>query len=63
MTKENCSIQKPRFFMDITYKQNHKVNQINRGTIYFKIYHQNLRGLSHLHPELPHVLCLRENHF
>jgi len=66
MTKEKCSIQKPRFFMDITY--NHKVNQINRSTIYFKIYHQNLRGfgkkacelLSHLHPDLPHVLC-REN--
>ena len=47
--------------MDITYKLNHKVNQINKGTIYFKIYHQNIRGLgkkvcellNHLHPDLP----------
>ena len=31
--------------MDITYKHNHKVNKINKGTIYFKIYQQNIRGL------------------
>ena len=30
-------------FMDITY--NLKVNQINKCTIYFKIYHQSRRGL------------------
>jgi len=71
MTKEKFSILKPRFFMDITCKHNHKVNQINRGTIYFKIYHQYIRGLgkkacellSHLHPDLCHILRLREHHF
>jgi len=70
MTKKKCSIQKLRIFMDITYKHTYKVNQVSRGTVYFKIYHQNLRGLrkkacellSHLHPDLPHVLCLREYH-
>jgi hypothetical protein len=53
------NIEKSKFFMDITYKHNHKVNQIHKGTIYFKIYHQNIRGLgkkasellSHLHPD------------
>ena len=48
----------------------HKVNQLNRGTIYFKIFHQNIRGLgkkakellSHLHPDFPHVLCKTEHH-
>ena len=37
---------------------------------YLKIYHQNVRSLrrktsellSHLHPDLPHVLCLTEHH-
>jgi len=57
--------------MDITYKHNHKVNKINKGTIYFKIYQQNIRGLgkkkacellSYLHPDFPHVLCLKEHH-
>ena len=48
----------------------HKVNQPNKGTIYFKIFYQNMRGLekktgevlSHLHPDFPHVLCLTERH-
>ena len=45
----------------------HKVNQLNRGTIYFKIFHQNIRELGkktveHLHPDFPHVLCLTEHH-
>jgi NAD-dependent SIR2 family protein deacetylase len=48
----------------------HKVNQINKGIVYFKIFHQNIRGLgkkagellSHLHPDFPHVLCLTEHH-
>ena len=56
--------------MDITYKHYHKVNQISKGTIHLKIYHQNIRGLdkkagellSHLHPDFPHALCLREHH-
>ena len=26
--------------MDVTYKHYHKVNQINEGTVYFKIYHK-----------------------
>ena len=70
MTKEKCSIEKPRFFVDITYKHYHKVNQLSKGTIYCKIYNQNIRGLgkrayeqlSHLHPDLLHVLCLTEHH-
>jgi exonuclease III len=48
----------------------YKVNQPNKGTVYFKIFHQNIRGLgkkagellSHLHPDFPHVLCLTEHH-
>jgi len=56
--------------MDITYKRYHKVNQINKGTIYFKIYHLNIRGLGKKACELfksfasklPHVLCLTEHH-
>ena len=56
--------------MDITYKHYHKVNQINKGIIYLKIYNQNIKGLgkkvgellSHLHPDIPHVLFLTEHH-
>jgi hypothetical protein len=48
----------------------HKVNLTNKRTAYFKIFHQNIRGLgknprellSHLHPDFPHVLCLTEHH-
>ena len=48
----------------------YKVNQLKKGTVYFKIIHQNVRGLgkkaeellSHLHPDFPHVLCLTEHH-
>jgi hypothetical protein len=47
-----------------------KVKQLNRGMVYFKIFHQNIRELgkkaiellSHLHPDFPHVLCLTEHH-
>ena len=68
--RKNAALRNPDFFMDITYKQYHKVNQINKGTMYLKIYHQNIRGLgkkagellSYLHPDLPHVLCLTEHH-
>ena len=39
----------------------YKVNQRKKGTVYFKIFHQNIRGLgkkaeellSHLHPDFP----------
>ena len=56
--------------MDITYKHYHEVNKTNKSTIYFRIYHQNVRGLgmkacellSHLHPDFPYVLCLTEHH-
>jgi hypothetical protein len=48
----------------------HKVNQRNKGTVYFKIFHQNIivlgkkagELLSHLHPDFPQVLCLTEHH-
>jgi hypothetical protein len=48
----------------------HKINPTNKGTAYFKTYHQNIRRLgkkprellSHLHPGFPHVLCLTEHH-
>jgi len=36
------------FFVTVTHSNNrnyHKVNQINKGTVYFKIFHQNIRGL------------------
>ena len=47
-----------------------KVNRRKKGTVYFKIFHQNIRGLgktaeellSHLHPDFPHVLCPTEHH-
>ena len=56
--------------MGVTYKHYYTVNQISKGTIYFKIYHHNVRVLgnkawellSHLHPVFPHVLCLTEHH-
>jgi hypothetical protein len=56
--------------MDITPKQYHKVDEINKVTTYLKIYHQNIRHLgkkagellSHLQPDCPHVLCLTEHH-
>ena len=31
--------------MDITSKHNHRVNKINKGIFYFKIYQQNIGGL------------------
>ena len=36
MTKERCSIEKLRFFMDITYKCYHKINQINKKDYSFQ---------------------------
>jgi hypothetical protein len=53
-----------------TDRNNCKANPTNKGITYFKIYHQNNRGLgkkhrellSHLHPDFPHVLCLTEHH-
>ena len=46
------------------------LHQVKKGTVYFKILHQNIRGLgnkagellSHLHPDSPQVLCLTEHH-
>ena len=46
------------------------LHQVKKGTVYFKIFHQNTRGLgnkagellSHLHPDSPQVLCLTEHH-
>jgi hypothetical protein len=46
------------------------LTQVKKGIAYFKIFHQNTRGLenktgellSHLHPDFPHVLCLTEHH-
>ena len=64
------STEKPGFFMDITYRSTRDINlpSLNRG--YLKIYHQNVRSLrwkthelvSHLYPDLPHILCLTEHH-
>ena len=36
--KENGSNENPRFFMDITPKHYHKVNETNKSTTYLKIY-------------------------
>ena len=46
------------------------LHQVKKGTVYFKIFHQNIRRLgnkagellSHLHPDFPQVLCLTEHH-
>jgi hypothetical protein len=46
------------------------LNQVKKGTVYFKIFHQNIRGLgnkagellSHLHPDFPHVPFLIKHH-
>jgi NAD-dependent SIR2 family protein deacetylase len=46
------------------------VKKQKKGTAYFKIFHQNIRGLgkkagellTHLHPDFPHVMCLTEHH-
>ena len=60
--RQLCTEKKTRHF--------HQVNQLNKGTVYFKIFHQNtgrLRKktkelLSHLHSNFHHVLCLTEHH-
>jgi hypothetical protein len=56
--------------LNIHDRNYYKVNQPTKGTVYFKIFHQNIRGLanktgelvSHLHPDYPQVLCLTEHH-
>jgi hypothetical protein len=48
----------------------HTENQFRTNRDYLKMYHQNIRSirrktyelLSHLYPDLPHVLCLTEHH-
>ena len=50
--------------------QGTNLHQVKKGTVYFKILHQNIRGLgnkagellSHLHPDSLQVLCLTEHH-
>jgi hypothetical protein len=50
------------------HKQNK--NYIHKSMVYYKIYHQNIRGLGmksselmgHLHPDYPHALCLTKHH-
>ena len=56
--------------MDITDQSIQKVNQPTANKDSLKIYHQNVRSLrrktcellSHLYPDLPHVLCLTKHH-
>ena len=53
-----------------TDRHYHKVNQLNKGTVHCKIFHQNIRRLrkktkellSRLHSNFHHVLCLTEHH-
>jgi len=45
------------------------VKKTKESTVYFKIFHQNIRELgkkagellTHLHPDFPHVMCLTEH--
>ena len=63
----DANIKQVRHTEDRNY---HNVNLTNKGTVYFKVFYQNIRGLgkktgellSHLHPDFPHVLCLTEHH-
>jgi len=49
---------------------NDNVKKPKKGTVYFRIFHRNIRGLgqkagellTHLHPDFPHVMCLTEHH-
>jgi len=40
--RNNAALRNPDFFMDITPKHYHKVNETNKGTTYLKIYHQDI---------------------
>ena len=63
-------MEKPEFFMDITSRSTRDINFPSLNGGYFKIYHQNVRSLrrkthelvTHLYPDLPHILCLTEHH-
>ena len=56
--------------MDMNDRSPQNINQIKVKSDFFKIYHQNVRSLrrkthellSHLYPDLPHVICLTEHH-
>jgi hypothetical protein len=56
--------------MDMNDRSLQISNQITPNNNSFKIYHQNIRSLrkklheliGHLHPILPHVICLTEHH-
>ena len=56
--------------MDINPRSPQQPNQPLLSGNYFKIYHQNIRSLrgkyqellSHVFPNLPHVLCLTQHH-
>jgi len=49
---------------------NNECEKPKKGTVYFNIFHQNIRGLgqkagellTHLHPDFPHIMCLTEHH-
>jgi len=56
--------------MDINDRSPQNINQIKVNSDFFKIYHQNVRGLrsktqellSHMYPDLPYVICLTQHH-
>jgi hypothetical protein len=56
--------------MDISTRSTHTLNQSMLNSEYLIIYHQNVRSLrrkanellSHLYPDLPHIICLMEHH-
>jgi hypothetical protein len=57
-------------FLDLKDKSLHNSNQIKVNDDSLRTYYQNIRSLrtkthellSHLYPELPHVICLTEHH-
>jgi hypothetical protein len=56
--------------MDINILSIQKINQPKTCSDYLKIVHKNIRSfgrkayelISHLYPDLPHILCLTEHH-
>jgi hypothetical protein len=60
----------PDFFMDMKHRNSQNKHQTKVNCDFINIYHQNIRNLrnktqellAHLHPNLPHVICLTEHH-
>ena len=64
------STERSGFFMDINPRSTRDIHLPTLSRGYLNIYHQNIRSLkrkthellSHLYPNLAHILCLTEHH-